>query len=112
VKRPIVTCLCGSTRFASMFREVNLKLTLQGEIVLSIGADLASDDEHFGHLSEKERTRLKIQLDILHLRKIDLCDRILVLNVGGYIGDSTLREIEYAKSTGKEIMYLERGWHT
>ena len=45
-------------------------------------------------------------MDELHLRKIDLADRVLVVNVGGYIGDSTKREIEYATATGKPIAYL------
>jgi hypothetical protein len=43
----------------------------------------------------------------MHLRKIDMSDRVHIINVGGYIGDSTRREIEHAKKTGKPITYLE-----
>lgn len=49
----------------------------------------------------------KINLDELHLRKIDLCDEVLVLNVGGYIGESTAREIKYSEIHGKRVVYLE-----
>ena len=43
----------------------------------------------------------------MHKRKIDMADSIYVINVGGYIGDSTRSEIEYALNTGKEVRYLE-----
>jgi hypothetical protein len=46
-------------------------------------------------------------LDDMHKRKIDMADEIYVINVGGYIGNSTRSEIEYAKLTGKPILYLE-----
>ena len=93
--RPTITVLCGSTRFYEQFREQNLLLTLAGHIVLSIGCDTKSDGDLgvaglFGP-GAKER------LDELHKRKIDLADEVLVLNVGGYIGESTRSEIEYAE---------------
>lgn len=50
----------------------------------------------------------KEMLDDMHLRKIDLADEIFVINVGGYIGESTRREITYAKKTGKKVNYLEK----
>lgn len=46
-------------------------------------------------------------LDDMHKRKIDMADGIYVINVGGYIGDSTRSEIEYAKALGKSVDYLE-----
>ena len=98
---PLIVCLCGSTRFSEAFREANLRETLAGKIVLTIGADFKSDDALGLTLDDKGR------LDELHLRKIDLADEILVLNVGGYIGTSTRREIEYAYNCGKTIRYLE-----
>ena len=49
-------------------------------------------------------------LDDMHLRKIDLADEIYVINVGGYIGESTRREIAYAEKTGKKVNYLEELW--
>ena len=46
-------------------------------------------------------------LDNMHKRKIDMADAIYVINVGGYIGESTRSEIDYATRQGKEILYLE-----
>ena len=43
----------------------------------------------------------------MHKRKIDMADEIFVINVNGYIGDSTKSEIEYANKTGKKVNYLE-----
>lgn len=104
---PIIVCLCGSTRFSAAFRDANLRETLDGKIVLSIGCDMRSDSEIFGHLPADELARIKTRLDELHLRKIDLADEILVLNVGGYVGESTSREIAYAKANDKRIRWLE-----
>ncbi len=104
-ERPIIVCLCGSTRFSEAFHDENLRETLLGRIVLSIGADFKSDRDLIvaGDLTEEDKERL----DELHLRKIDLADEILVLNVNGYIGLSTRNEIAYAKQHGKRIRYLE-----
>ena len=98
---PPVVCLCGSTRFSDAFRAANLRLTLAGEIVLSIGCDFKSDDALGLSDADKER------MDALHLKKIDICDYVYVLNVGGYIGQSTRREIAYAEYLDKPIEYLE-----
>lgn len=106
--RPMVTVLCGSTRFGQTFREQNLLLTLRGEIVLSIGCDTKSDDDLAAAFAA-HGDDLKPRLDALHLRKIDLADRVLVLDVGGYIGESTRSEIAYAEQLGKPIAYLSRG---
>jgi hypothetical protein len=100
-------CLCGSTRFGEAFRKANLSETLAGRIVLTVGCDMRSDSELFADLGEDERAQVKAGLDKLHLRKIDLADEILVLNVGGYVGLSTAREIEYAHGTGKTVRWLE-----
>lgn len=102
--RPEIVVLCGSTRFYDTFREQNLRLTLDGNIVLSIGCDTKSDSDLFG---VDDTDALKVRLDELHLRKIDLGDRVLVLNVGGYVGESTEREIQYAEKLGKPVSYLE-----
>lgn len=92
------------TRFAETFRDQNLRLTLQGKIVLSVGCDTKSDSELFPRGVPDD---IKIELDELHKRKIDLADLVLVLNVGGYIGESTRSEIEYAKRLPRVITYLE-----
>jgi len=102
--RPEIICLCGSTRFVDTFNEWRKKLTLEGKIVLSIelvtSQTKEEDPQHNNH-------DVKRMLDELHLRKIDLADKVMILNVGGYIGNSTRAEIEYAESKGKPIKYLE-----
>lgn len=107
IDSPRVVCLCGSTRFSEAFQQANFNETLEGRIVLTIGCDLKSDNELFADKSPQQMAGIKYLLDELHLRKIDLADEILVLNVGQYIGDSTKLEISYAKSKGKAIRYLE-----
>ncbi len=104
---PIVVCLCGSTRFWKIFQTASLEETLAGKIVLSIGAASATDDEHFGNLPREEYDRIKSELDILHFRKIDMSDVVFILNVNGYIGESTQRELDYARALGKQIRFLE-----
>ncbi len=98
---PTVVCLCGSTRFSEAFRAANLRETLAGKIVLSIGCDFKSDDA-LGLTDDDKR-----RMDELHLRKIDLADEVLILNVGGYIGESTGRELAYATQQGKSVRFLE-----
>ncbi len=107
VSRPTIVCLCGSTRFVKAFAEANLSETLAGRIVLTLGSETKSDAELFAGLAERDVAEIQSKLAWLHLRKIDLADEILVLNVGGYIGDSTRREIAYAEKCGKKIRWLE-----
>ncbi len=104
---PEIVCLCGSTRFGAEFRAQTLALTLAGAIVLSIGCDLRSDADlaAAGDLG-MEPAAAKRRMDELHLRKIDLCDRVLVLDVGGYVGVSTANEIAYARQIGRPVTYL------
>ena len=105
MQRPTIVCLCGSTRFSDAFREHNLRETLKGNIVLSIGIDTKSDTDLIltGELTEEDKERL----DELHLRKIDLADVVLFLNIGDYIGKSTKRELDYARAQGKRICFVE-----
>ena len=99
-KYPVIT-LCGSTRFKDEFIKAQKRLTLEGNIVISVGV--------FGHSGDEEgwKEGTKQMLDNMHKRKIDMADAIFVINVGGYIGDSTRSEIEYARKHGKNVMYLE-----
>ena len=96
-----VITLCGSTKFKEQFLEVQKQLTLKGYIVISVGL--------FGHSGDNEvwKPGTKEMLDDMHKRKIDMADEIFVINVGGYIGESTKSEIAYAKETGKKVNYLE-----
>jgi hypothetical protein len=104
---PRIVCLCGSTRFWRIFQQAGLLETLAGKIVLSIGAASGTDEDHFGNMAVGEYDRVKTMLDELHLRKIDLADEVLILNVGGYIGESTRRELDYARVKGKIIRWWE-----
>lgn len=104
---PIIVCLCGSTRFWREFQRASLRETMEGKIVLSIGAASGTDDEHFGNLPQEEYDRVKEMLDDLHLHKIDLADEVLVISENGYIGSSTRREIDYALSLNKRIRWME-----
>ena len=96
-----VITLCGSTRFRDAFMEAQKRLTLEGNIVISVGL--------FGHAGDDEvwKPGAKEMLDDMHKRKIDMADEIYVINVGGYIGESTRSEIEYARRTGKAVRDLE-----
>lgn len=99
-KYPVIT-LCGSTRFKEQFLEMQKRLILQGNIVISVGL--------FGHSGDEEvwADGVKTMLDDMHKRKIDMADGIYIINPGGYIGESTRNEIEYARKQGKTIEYLE-----
>ena len=95
-----VITLCGSTRFRAEYERVQKELTLQGNIVISVGL--------FGHSGDDEvwKDGVKEMLDEMHLAKIDLADEIFVINPGGYVGQSTSREIAYARSRGKTVKSL------
>lgn len=96
-----VITLCGSTKFKKQFIEAQKRLTLEGNIVISVGL--------FGHSGDDEvwTEGTKAMLDDMHLCKIDMADEIFVINVGGYIGQSTSNEIAYARSKGIRVRYLE-----
>lgn len=102
-----IICLCGSTRFMDAFFEAGWKWTLRGWIVLSVGVCKHADKDG-GHGAEAIGQDCADMLDELHFRKIDLSDLVLVLNVDGYIGKSTSKEIAYAKRVGKKVIYLEQ----
>lgn len=96
-----VITLCGSTKFKNEFIKAQKDLTLQGYIVISVGL--------FGHSGDDEvwTEGTKTMLDDMHKRKIDMADEIFVINVGGYVGSSTISEIAYAMKVGKKVNYLE-----
>ena len=97
-----VITLCGSTRFKEQFLEAQKQLTLEGNIVISVGLfEHSGDDEVWAD-------GVKKLLDDMHKRKIDMADAIYVINPDGYIGESTRSEIEYARRNGKEILYLNK----
>ena len=95
-----VITLCGSVKFKEEFERIQEELTLAGNIVLT---------PNFFHSVKKEEinNEIKNMLDEMHKQKIDMSDEIYVINLNGYIGESTKSEIEYANSKGKNISYLE-----
>ena len=99
--KPKIICICGSTKFKGAFIQAQKEITMRGEIFLTVGM--------FGHSGDIEAfdEATKLMLDELHLRKIDLADEVYVINMNGYIGESTRNEINYTKSHGKPIKYLE-----
>lgn len=112
-KRPEIVCLCGSSRFIEQFAVIGWEFEKAGKIVLGLHLLPWSYCQKFDtkgkgfvdHIAEAEGVAEK--MDELHLRKIDLADNVFVLNIDGYIGDSTRREIAYAKKTGKPVSYIE-----
>lgn len=109
VKNYKVITLCGSTRFKDDFMRVQKELTLKGNIVISVGLfGHSGDDEVWDGMDEGTLSKTKEMLDDMHKRKIDMADEIFVINVGGYIGNSTRSEIEYAIKNGKKVNYLEK----
>lgn len=103
-ERPEIVCICGSTRFVDEMSAANRELTFAGVIVVAPGVFLRAEDREADQLVTTEQ---KTALDALHLRKIDLADRVLVVNPGGYIGESTSREIAYAHATGKPVSFTD-----
>lgn len=104
---PTIVCLCGSTRFYQQFQRANFEETLAGRIVLSVGFYPHGEDPSLHGGEVNVTAEQKIELDELHKRKIDLADEILVINVDGYIGDSTRSEIAYARANNKPIRWLQ-----
>lgn len=95
---PKIVTICGSTRFRAEIAEANRMLTLAGHMVLAPGV--------FAHDGDEITDAQKADLDRLHFAKIDLAGSVYVVNPGGYIGESTRREIEYARSLNKPIRYI------
>ena len=99
-KKYKIICLCGSTKFKKEFLEQQQRLTLAGNIVLSVGV--------FGHSDHVNLSATeKIMLDDMHKQKIEMSDEIFVINKRGYIGKSTRSEIDYAVSLKKPVAFME-----
>ena len=104
--KPKIVCLCGSSRFADIMAVIAWLLE-RDEGAITMGLHLLPQwypgvPKH--HLAEAEG--VAEQMDELHLRKIDLADEIFVIDWTDYIGESTAKEIQYAKDNGVPIRYL------
>jgi hypothetical protein len=101
-----VVTLCGSTTFEADFAEVNQRLTMDGCVVISLGMFSLPDlPDHDG---TADRSDLKGRLGRVHFQKIRMADEVYIVDPGGYLGESTRREIAYAESLGKPVRYLSR----
>jgi len=104
--RPKIICLCGSTKFTHEMLIKQWELTKKGYIVVSWCA--LPDDYYQGlekaHIGDQEG--VKEFVDEIHKRKIDISDKVLIIDVGGYIGTSTRSELDYAIKHGKPVRYL------
>ena len=93
-----IITVCGSYKFKKEMTEITEKMALKGNCMIT-PIELTNPDKEA--YTEDEA----LMLDKMHKEKIKLSDAILVVNVNGYIGNSTNSEIEYAKSLNKEILY-------
>lgn len=102
-----IVVLCGSSKFVDVMAVCGW-LIERDEKAIALGLHLLPwwycRDEIPDHLAEHEG--VAAQMDELHLRKIDLCDEIFIVNCEHYIGESTKREIAYAQKNGKPLRWL------
>lgn len=91
--------ICGSMKFA------NEMIKIARNLEKDYGYAVIQCVYNFENEIENE-TEIKNIVNA-HWKKIDICDAIYVVNIGGYIGNSTKEEIKYALSKGKEIIYHE-----
>lgn len=113
MNRPVIVCLCGSTKFWRDYIERNATETKAGKIVLTVGtfvsefAPMTTDGREIVSQHHDVTAEEKNKLDELHLQKIDLADEVLFLNRGGYMGESTRAELKYAREKRKVIRSIE-----
>lgn len=98
-----ITCLIGSTSHGPLFRYLEKELSYKGEIVLSpLVYNQSGDNPECGF--DKKRV-----LDETTLMKIEICDRVIVVDgLSGYIDESTTNQIIYAQYLGKPILYYSK----
>lgn len=101
-----VITLCGSTTFEAEFAELNQRLTMEGCVVISLGMFSLPDLPDYDWTAD--RSDLKGRLGRVHFQKIRMADEVYIVDPGGYVGESTRREIAYAESLGKAVRYLSR----
>lgn len=101
-----IVVLCGSSRFCEIMA-VAAWLIEKQEKAITMGLHLLPgwyfENPILDHLAEHEG--VAEDMDALHMRKIDLCDEIFVINYHDYIGSSTSKEILYAEKLGKKIRW-------
>jgi hypothetical protein len=101
-----VICFSGSTKFIEVMAVKMWEMERDNNVV-TLGCHLLPQSYGAAPDHQAEEEGVAEHMDEVHLSKIDMCDELFVINVGGYIGDATRREIEYAISQGKPVKYLE-----
>ena len=94
-----IITICGSMKFQEQMIEVAKRLELEEQYIVIQCV-----------YYDKNRILTSQEMNVLselHYRKIEISDAIYVVNAGGYIGESTRKEIEYAHSLNKEVLFLE-----
>ena len=94
-----VIVLSGSTRFMQAYREWNVRLTLDGNVVLLV--TLAPPSRP---LAPDEQARV----DAMRPTKVLLGNELFVLDVGRYIDEKTRRDIQVATACGRPVRYLSQ----
>lgn len=96
-------CYCGSLKRAKeAFKQAEFECVMAGNVPLMPCCMHVDIEREFGANSE-----YKVNADKIHMEKIAMADEVVILNVGGYIGESTRKEMEYADSLKKPIFFLE-----
>ena len=106
-KRKTVVCLCGSTRNPAAFQAAEIAETLADKIVLTVNCNTRQNPWVLAGKTQSEIDAIYAMLDEQHRQKIEMSDEVLILNVGGYIGESTQRELDHALKHNKRVRYLE-----
>lgn len=93
-----IITVCGSLKYKKEIMEITEKMALQGNCMLSIVYPTKSN------LNDYTKEEIEL-LGRMHYERIKISDAILVVNIDDYIGTSTKKEIDFAKSLNKEIIY-------
>jgi hypothetical protein len=90
-----IVCICGSMKSYDVMQQAAVAETLAGHIVVMpfvVKTEALSEEDHAA-------------LDNLHFEKISMSDEVLIVAVGGYVGESTRREISFASQIGKHVRW-------
>jgi hypothetical protein len=103
----MILTLCGSARFESYWHEANKQLGLAGHICFSLMTFPSIEGDKSWYTPEQKWT-----LDLAHLAKIEESDGVVMLNIDGYLGESSLRELEWARMRAKRVFWtiFSFGW--
>lgn len=107
-ERPLVVCLCGSSKWPHLHMRIMMEATLVGKIVIPMGLYGHADFPEGAKAATNdgdESTDVKQMLDRLHLAKIAMSDEVAIVRVDGIIGSSTQRELEHARALRKTIYF-------